>query len=201
MPINAMRFERDIPIDEYAANYFKQGGTLVAWIDAGTKAANGMPGEGHNAVASVGRLLIANARQPIPSEGQSADAKGGQINDANARNQTTNGGGHVINAEKGRLEVAAPVREPTKGQISAVGAARLAAARTVLDTCKTHDGRAWGNVGAHELDSMKRDGGLAKAIKDHIGQLSNFQRFMPVRDLITAKQFQKLLDKERANAA
>ena len=33
-----------------------------------------------------------------------------------------------------------PVREPTKGQISAAGAARLAAARTVLDTCKTNDG-------------------------------------------------------------
>lgn len=184
-----------------AVRFIELGGTKEAWLDAFLHAANEMPGEGQQGFASDGRSVHANARQPIPSEGHIMCAGDGQNDHVNARNPTTNGSGHTFDAKDGQSTRAAPVRGPSKSQVSAAGAARLAAARTVLDTCKTHDGRAWGNVGAHELDSMKRDGGLAKAIKDHVGQLSNSQRFLPVRDLITAKQFQKLLDKERANAA
>lgn len=85
--------------------------------------------------------------------------------------------------------------EPSPIQRRAAASVAHMLARTVLDTCKTSDGRAWGDVGAHELDAMDLDGVRARAIKDRIGPLSNAQRFKPLRELITPEAFAEIIER------
>lgn len=185
-----------------ALKFIKLGGTLDEWITIFVDAANGMPGEGQQAHASDGRTEFANARQPIPNEGHHGSANNGPKGFANARNPITSGSGHGETANRGHGSVAAPVREPTTSQLKAAGAARLASSRTVLDMRKTIDGVAWGDVLEHELPTRDRDGEIARAVNNYIGPRHGKMRHKPVRDLLTAKQFQNILDMvERKNAA
>lgn len=76
-------------------------------------------------------------------------------------------------------------------------------AKTVLDKIKTHDGRVWGDIGAHELDGMHRDGVMAQAIKNKIGVLTNSHRFKTVRELLKPHEFEAIVAavKGQSNAA
>lgn len=56
----------------------------------------------------------------------------------------------------------------------------------------TSDGRDWATVGAHELAGMDRDGKLARAIRSHLGALSNSQQVKPLGDLMTAAKFNEV---------
>lgn len=62
---------------------------------------------------------------------------------------------------------------------------------------KTSDGTDWAQIGAHELDGMDRDGAMARAVKARIGVLTNEDRFRTVGDLMTAKQFNEVVDQVR----
>lgn len=62
---------------------------------------------------------------------------------------------------------------------------------------KTADNTDWADVGAHELDGMDRDGAMARAVKARIGVLTNEDRFRTVGDLMTAKQFNEVVDQVR----
>jgi hypothetical protein len=93
-------------------------------------------------------------------------------------------------ARNGHLGAVRPVCEPSSLQRKAAATVAKFVARTVFDTNKTNDGRAWGDVGAHELDHMDRDGALARAIKNRLGVLHGKQRFKPLRELMTPATFE-----------
>lgn len=119
--------------------------------------------------AKFGRTTCANARQPIASDGA------------------------IGFVRKTPIKVLPLTREPSKTSLDAVSRIKSIVAQTVLDRTKTSDGRAWGDVGAHELDGMERDGKLAKLIQSRIGVLTNADRFRKVRELITPKRFEECL--------
>jgi hypothetical protein len=102
-------------------------------------------------------------------------------------------------AQPGQMSVVKPVRPPIDltGPI-ALGMKNVLA-KSVFDRVKTSDGRSWGDVGAHELDGMSRDGVMAKAIKSHIGVLSPSQHNWAVRDLISSEVFEKIRSETNAS--
>lgn len=129
-------------------------------------------------------------QRSIAKEGQATTAKAGA--NPNRERET------AMNLPEKAVDPMFPAREP-KAAIRPpldFGAASLAIktklAQSVLDRAKTSDGRAWGDVGAHELDGMDRDGALARAIKVHIGVLSNAQRFLTIRELVKPEVFEAI---------
>jgi hypothetical protein len=97
-----------------------------------------------------------------------------------------------------------PVREPSESFRAIALNAEQRASRSILDSWKTSDGRRWVNVGAHELDGMRRDGRTAALLKEKLGALSNQQQFMTVGELlpeITLTSIRKqAFEAERADA-
>lgn len=61
---------------------------------------------------------------------------------------------------------------------------------------KVADGRDWADVGAHELDSLDRDGSMAREIKRELPVLTGNMRFANLREVLTVDQFKAA--KERA---
>jgi hypothetical protein len=108
-----------------------------------------------------------------------------------ASSPQANGSGQSISARPRHLGHATPVRTPLDLTGAIAYGMKKVLAQSVFDRIKTSDGRAWGNVGAHELDGMARDGAFAKALKNKIGTLSNAQRFMTVRELISVDKFEQ----------
>ena len=103
-------------------------------------------------------------------------------------------------ADVAHLKAARPARDPSPVQLRAVDAVKGAAADAIWRTKKTADGRAWGDVGYHELAGLARDGGIAKALIDHIGAVNDKQRFAPLPTLVSAGMFETLCrNVERAN--
>ncbi|WP_146618614.1 hypothetical protein [Rhodoplanes elegans] len=93
-----------------------------------------------------------------------------------------------------------PARDPSPTQLRAVDAVKGAAADAIWRVKKTSDGRAWGEIGYHELAGLARDGGIAKALIDHIGAVNDKQRFAPLPTLVSAGTFETLCrNAERAN--
>ena len=180
--------------------FLKSGGTAVrahALIDA---TAERMSGRGHVGIAVNGHTNYSPTRQPVEDGAASSGLPSGQLNNASPSSFNRGGEGRIADAQESHSRCALPVREP-KPQRAAIDfgeaahAIKTRLAQTVLDRVKTSDGRAWGDVGAHELDGMWRDGALARAIRDHIGVLSNTQRFMTVRDLVNAETFEAIRSK------
>jgi hypothetical protein len=130
--------------------------------------------------------------------GLDAEANGGgrpctgdQTSGAAARN----GAGQAFDAHP--TGSARPVREPSASDRAAASRVAAQIAVTIFDRAKTADGRPWGNVGAHELDGMDRDGALARAVKARLGQLSNRQRFQTLRELMAPDAFEACVDELR----
>lgn len=145
----------------------------------------------------------------IPGEGH--DELGAQRITAQARNLNGDDGGQHARDTRHELASASPTprddasqssfdthsrtaraaREPSAADLAAAAHVGRAAALTVLDTRKTSTGQPWGDVGAHELDGMDRDGTIARAVKGKLGPLTNEQRFKTLRELMTPALFDK----------
>lgn len=167
-------FKEDTEFDVAIARYLANGGTIERAHDRIDRAAQRMRSGGHNASAQQRQSCAAPASQPY-----------------------RNGTGQAERAT-GQTMFARPVaKEPSASRRAAMGSSRNLLALTVLDTRKTHDGRAWGDVGVHELDSMDRDGAIARAIRNKLGALSNAQRFMNVRDLVKPQEFERILQQAK----
>ncbi len=181
------------------AKFINQGGT-TAQIRAEIDAIERMSGMGHLNCAN-GQGMPAQTRQPVedggaiglvPDTGPSALAPSSSPNRGEEGRLNAAHSGHPIRS----LLVREP--KPQRAAIefgAAAHAIKTRLAQTVLDRVKTSDGRAWGDVGAHELDGMGRDGAMAEALKSHIGVLSNAQRFLTVRELVNAETFEAIRSK------
>lgn len=156
-------------------NFIRQGGTLEEWVEVFKQSAEQMRRRGHLTPADVGQPRGANPSRQIASAGRLDDG------------------------EKPRMTLPA-AREPSPTSIAAVAKIKNAVAITVLDRAKTSDGRPWGDVGAHELDGMDRDGKLARAIKSRLGVLTNADRFKTMRELMTPKQFEECREEVKRHA-
>lgn len=180
-----------------AANWIKAGGTREKWL-AIFDAAERMSGMGQVAGAEMARVGTARSRQQV--EGGVAAGIVPNLKVASPPSFNRGGGGQTIYASSRQVTDAIPAREP-KPQRAAIdfGAASVAIktklAQSALDRVHTSDGRPWGDVGAHELDGMGRDGALAQALKNHLGSLSNTQRFKTIRDLVNPETFEAIRSK------
>lgn len=76
-------------------------------------------------------------------------------------------------------------------------------AKSIFDRCLTHSGKMWGNVKYHELTSLRDDGDLAIAVKQHIGVLTGEHRYKKIRDLMTVTAFAQIFKrtKNKSNRA
>ena len=171
--------------------YLNAGGTIErahSLLDAAAERMSGMGQTG--TAADRSQTSIAQTRQPVEdARGQAAIANG-QTANASPSSFNRDGRGPIHSAGNGRERLASPVREPHVRGL----AAKIVIANSVFDRVKTSDGRAWGNVGAHELDGMSRDGAMANAIKNHLGPLTNAQRFKKIRELMNEKTFEQIKD-------
>lgn len=127
-----------------------------------------------------------------------SDMAGGQTVSVNQNPRAalpSDGAGHHNRGSLG--QAARPVREPSAQDRAAGARVAQAIAITVFDRVKTSDGRPWGNVGAHELDGMDRDGTVARIVKAKLGTLSNAQRFQTIRELLRPDLFEQALSEAR----
>lgn len=189
-----------LQVKTIASNAIKAGWTLEQWT-AAYRAAEGMSGMGHISNAdSIGHDRIAQTRQPVEGGEAFPTVPKGLGRDASPPSFTRSREGHSFNAKDRPAAIALPVRE-LKPQRAAIdfGAASLAIktklAQSALDRWRTHDDRAWGDVKAYELDNMGRDGALARALKNHLGELSNSRYSMTVRELVNSETFEAIRSK------
>lgn len=190
---------KDIDLKIAYAKYLNSGGTIERARALLDEIAAGMPGEDRAVgAANCGLHNSAPSRQPVEDGGAERNVPRGHSSIALPSSPSRGGEGQKHGAKEGQLAGALPVREPKpiRAPVNLGGQHSIALktdlANTVLDRVKTSDGRAWGDVGAHELDGMDRDGALARAVKAHLGVLLNKQRFMKVRDLVSPATFEKI---------
>jgi hypothetical protein len=192
---------RDAEFDIAIAKYLNSGGTIAGAVKRLDVAAERMSGMGLATSADKsGQMPNAQTRQQVEGGGASVAMPRGRHPIASPPSINRGGDGLSQNAYKGHLEIAVPVREP-KPQRAAIdfGAASLAIktklAQSALDRWRTHDDRPWGDVKAYELDNMGRDGALARALKNHLGELSNSRYSMTVRELVNPETFEAIRSK------
>lgn len=98
-----------------------------------------------------------------------------------------------------------PARDPSPGFIRATIAAKELAARSVLDTVKIEDGRAWRDVCPYEVGTwMKRDYIRGTALLTLCGPLNDKQSRMSFGELLTPERAKIAFDhaqKELAHVA
>ena len=96
-------------------------------------------------------------------------------------------------------------KRPTQRiDVAAMKAAAIASAKTLLATMTTSDGTPWGEVGFYELDSMDRDGAIARSIKELYGSRIaqvNELRGKRLKELLTPDEFKQAVEhaRERSN--
>lgn len=187
----------DAEFDIAVAKYLNSGGTIDRAMARLNAAAARMSGMGHGNSAREIQNIFAQTRQPVEGEEAIDTLPQGHLPNASAPSFSSGRDGHQMRAHERLPPAAIPVREP-KQQRTPIdfGAASVAIktklAQSVMDRLHTSDGRAWGDVGAHELDGMSRDGALALALKNHLGVLSNKQRFKTIRDLVNPETFEAI---------
>lgn len=141
---------------------------------------------------SVGRptsdhqRAIVDAGQP---NGAHADHKASDSHAAGVGAAPENASGAGQSSIDHHSNNARPFREPSAADRAAIGVVQRQIAISVFDRVKTSDGRAWGNVGAHELSGMSRDGAIAAAVESRLGVLTNEQRFLTLRELMRPDDF------------
>lgn len=149
--------------------------------------------------------LVEIAAERMPSEGRSTIAIDGQVVCADARQSNDSGEGRISVARNGQgpcalrgQSIPVPsVREPSAADVAAMRKVGAVSALSILDRVRTSDGRAWGSVGAHELDGMERDGAIAGLIKAKLGVLTNEQRFKQIRELMKPEEFEAITQRAR----
>lgn len=207
----------DVEFDVAITKYLNSGGTIERALARLNAAAERMSGMGRKDVAYTGHMPHAQTRQPVEGGGAKTDvpqgqpslaappssnhderghdviAPSGQTIDASSRRVPDRGGeGHRRSAEIGQRRLALPVREPPK---PARGIASIASIQSVVKQSfmfnhKTSDGRAWGDVGWHELPGMKRDGAIARLIIERVAAPPD--QFSKLNDILTDAQFMEL---------
>jgi hypothetical protein len=148
-------------------------------------------------------MQLAFAAERMRGEGHIADASDGHIGFARSRQPDHGGKDHTTVVRKDQSSGVLPVREPSALQRAAAVSVSKLITITVFDRYKTNSNRPWGDVGAHELESMGRDGTVARMIKDALGPLSNKQRFKTIRELMTPERFEEIwtLAREKQDVA
>lgn len=120
--------------------------------------------------------------------------------------QNEDGAGLSKIAEQANAQVPAsssPNRQigPSAGQLAAAKAVRQEAAKTIYDTFKARDGRAWGNVGAHELLAYDSDGAVARIFLKVVGPKVEHgkpsDKVKPMRELLTEEEFRTVMAKAK----
>ena len=180
-----------IELRAFARNYFAQGGTLDAWIQAGRDAAATTTklDEGHILAAENSQAHRADV-QPPPIAGHEAHVR---------EDQPSRAGDGLAGAEAGEyMPVKAgadvpPAREPSDAYIRAAAQSRMETARVMLEVHQTSDGRRWGAIKPREFPGMMRDGKLAAAIGEAYGPFSPKQSGMELRLFLPDEVFRKAL--------
>lgn len=165
----------------------------------GARPSSPVESEGTSFRAPQGHSPVAPSLSPVDVGRADCTAPQGQRAIARPASPFRDGAGQQGCASTGQQSGAGPVaiREPSPAFRRAAAGVAKAVAITVLDLTKTSDGRAWGDVGAHELDGMARDGAIARAVRARLGILTNEQRFKPLRELIRPDEFRALLREVR----
>lgn len=179
-----------------AHSFIKQGGSLDEWIEV-YKSAAGKAREGHESFADKALSQSPTRATQLREEGRGKLAGIGRTTSADLSQPKASEEHSRIADDKaaGRLP---PARELSAEDRAARLRVSQRIAVTMLDRLKTSDGRSWGDVGAHELDGMARDGGIAKAIKDKLGVLTNAERFRQIRHLIKPEVFEDIVKRMAA---
>ena len=158
-------------------------------------------GEGQVVFAMMAKTVLPNPRQAVEGdEGQTCYANDGRNTGAPSPSSNRDGNGRDDVAFTGPSKSAVSPREHTAAQREAnlkIRNASAVVAMTAFDRIKTSSGNRWGDVRAHELAGMRRDGTMAKALADYLGPLEGNRRFRLIRELMTAPQFEVILERVR----
>ncbi len=180
------RNEAQLRVD--LARYLNRGGTF----DRLREIVQELSGEGQSLAVRKDQVVDAVPGQPNGDGGANLVMPTGRIPRVPSSPPQANRPGHSAGDAKSNPGMPAPVREPSVGARAAAARVAQSIVITVFDRVKTSDGRPWGNVGAHELDGMTRDGAVANAVKEKLGPLSNRQRFQTLRELLTPPEFESI---------
>lgn len=154
-------------------------------------AAMKLAGKGQDTIGS----LSANASSSPPQDDDAGhldvDAHLGRAGASST--QSAPGGQRTVDTPIPRASGRRLPKPQSKQDIAARIAIEKEAAKTLLATMRTADGKAWGDVGFHELHGMDRDGALARSILALYGQrVANGKirdQFLPLKDLLSPTEF------------
>lgn len=112
----------------------------------------------------------------------------------------------LIASEANRAAAAKPVslppaRDPSPGFIRATLAVNQAAARSVLHTVKTSDGRFWADVRPYEIAAMQRDSIRGMALLSVCGALNDKQAKMTFGELLSPDRAKIAFDQAQKELA
>jgi hypothetical protein len=136
--------------------------------------------------------------QPIPAGGRQPDGDDRDLGSSETQpNVVTSspGDGAGLSYIETHAASARPVVEPSPQQRAAETRVRATIALNVFDRELTRTGQLWGNVQYCDLENFAEDGELARAVKNHIGQIRGKDRLKPVRELMTPREFHACLRK------
>lgn len=94
-----------------------------------------------------------------------------------------------------------PARDPSPGFIRATLAVNQAAARSVLHTVKTSDGRFWADVRPYEIAAMQRDSIRGMALLSVCGALNDKQAKMTFGELLSPDRAKIAFDQAQKELA
>jgi len=156
-------------------------------------ARNPMLDEGHAISAHESPTSAAPIRQPDRSEGHTEDVQ--QDHRIGAPTPTPITSGKAVGKSPVRAgHTMPPAREPSRGFINATIAANQTAARSVLHTVKTSDGRWWAEVCPYEVNAMQRDAIRGMALLSACGALNDRQSRMTFGELLSPERAKLALD-------
>lgn len=176
--------------------FLKQGGTVNRSHALVDEVAKRMPGEGRKEVASDGRLPSADARQQVEGGEASCTVPSGLSGSASPPSSNRDVEGHMTSANHSQIRLATPVARPSPVRsargLAAIASTQITMKRGYLLIHKTSDGRSWGNVGWHELDGMKRDGAIARLLKERVPAPLKYTATL--NEVLTDAQFMEIYD-------
>jgi hypothetical protein len=188
---------REVEFSAAIARFLNNGGTLQRAYDLLSVAADRMGAGGHASPAVKAKKEMPPASLPNGDEGHRSGADKA-IADVPSSPPSPSGSGHPGNAPS-HPRPAAPAREPSKADISAMIAARkesAVAVLTIFDRYKVRDGRALKKLRFHELMKLaQEDEGEARAFRYMVAEVeskvANPDRMARVTDLVSAELAEK----------
>jgi hypothetical protein len=211
---------REVEFSAAISKFLNNGGTLQRAYDLLSVAADRMGAGGQTVRAGKANSRVPPASLPHGDEGHAHDADraktgmssspqndsaagqrvlaNGQTTSARPLSPSPSGSGHRRYAPS-HPGPAAPAREPSKADISAMIAARkesAVAVLTIFDRYKVRDGRALKKLRFHELMKLaQEDEGEARAFRYMVAEVeskvANPDRMARVTDLVSAELAEK----------